>query len=56
MKLNAPKVITWWIALALGVIGIILGFVTSLGLTTWGLGIVAVALALLLVATATKSI
>ena len=56
MKLNAPKVITWWIALALGVIGIILGLVASLGLTAWGIWVVVIGLALILFATATKSI
>ncbi len=28
MKLSAPKLITWWIALIIGVIGIIANFVT----------------------------
>jgi len=34
MKLNAPKVITWWIALALAVIGVILHLVAASGLPT----------------------
>jgi len=49
MKLNAPKVITWWIALIVGVVGLIGSFV---GIPTIGFWLVVVALALLLVANA----
>ena len=51
MKLNAPKQLTWWIALALGIIGLIAHLETIpvlSGLTFW---IVLVALVLMLVAT-----
>jgi len=51
MKLSAPKQLTWWIALILGIIGLIAQLVTIpvlSGLVFW---IVLVALVLMLVAT-----
>jgi membrane protein implicated in regulation of membrane protease activity len=49
MKLNAPKVITWWIALIVGAVGLILNLALGVGIGFW---LVVVALALLLVASA----
>jgi EamA domain-containing membrane protein RarD len=51
MKLNAPKVITWWIALALAVIGVILQLVGLAAVPWLGFVLVVVAAALLLIAT-----
>jgi uncharacterized membrane protein len=52
MKLNAPKVITWWIALALAVIGVILQLVGLAAVPSWlGFVLVVVAAVLLLIAT-----
>jgi hypothetical protein len=56
MKLNAPKTITWWIALILGALGIIGSFVSVpivSGIAFW---VVVVGLALLLFATATSGV
>lgn len=55
MKLNAPKNITWWIALIVGVVGIVLHLVSLpvLAVVPFGLGfwLVAIAFVLLLLAT-----
>jgi hypothetical protein len=55
MRLNAPKKITWWIALIVGVVGVILHLIAlpALAVVPFGLGfwLVAVAFVLLLVAT-----
>ena len=56
MKLNAPKTITWWIALIVGAVGLIGSFVSLpivSGIAFW---LVVVALALLLVATAVSGL
>lgn len=49
MKLNAPKVITWWIAVIIGVLGI-LGTLVSIpvvsGLAFWFVAVAFVLLAL----------
>jgi len=50
MQLSAPKQITWWVALALVVIGIIAQLVTIPVLSGLAFWIVAVAAVLLLVA------
>ena len=57
MKLNAPKQITWIIALILGIVGI-LATVTTLPVITPALGfwLVVVGWALLLVATMTRGL
>lgn len=56
MKLSAPKVITWWIAVVLGVIGLLgsLGVVTALGGNSFWL--VTAGWALLVVATRIKDL
>jgi hypothetical protein len=51
MKLNAPKQITWWIALVLAVVGLIGKLVTISVITTYAFWIVLVAAVLLLLAT-----
>jgi 4-hydroxybenzoate polyprenyltransferase len=56
MRLTPPKVITWWIALILGVLGL-LGFLGVIaGLSQYAFWLVAVGLALLLVATLVKNL
>ena len=50
MKLSAPKQITWWVAVALVVIGVIAQLVTIPVLTGLAFWIVAVAAVLLLAA------
>lgn len=56
MKLSAPKNVSWWIALVLGVLGL-LGTLVSIpvisGLAFW---LVVIGLALMLLATATKGL
>jgi hypothetical protein len=60
MKLSAPKVITWWIALIVGVVGIVLHLVSlpALAFVPFGLGfwLVLVAFVLLLLATYLKGL
>jgi hypothetical protein len=59
MKLSAPKVITWWIALIIGVVGVVLHlFLPALVAVPFGLGfwLVVVAFVLLVVATAMKGL
>jgi hypothetical protein len=55
MRLNAPKKITWWIALIVGVVGVILHLIAlpMLAVVPFGLGfwLLVVAFVLLLVAT-----
>ena len=51
MKLNAPKQITWWIALVVGVVGIIASLVTIPVLSGFAFWLVVVAFVLLLLAT-----
>ncbi len=47
MKLNQPKVITWWISVALGVLGLIASFVSIPVLSGIAIWLVAAGLALL---------
>lgn len=55
MQLNAPKEITWLVALVLGIIGIVLQF--ALASISWlGFVVVLVALVLLLAATFFKGL
>ena len=55
MKLSAPKQMTWWIALIVGVVGIVLHLISLpvLAVVPFGLGfwLVAIAFVVLLVAT-----
>jgi hypothetical protein len=51
MKLNAPKQVTWYIALILGLVGILGTLVTIPVISGLAFWIVAVALALMLLAT-----
>jgi hypothetical protein len=56
MKLTPPKVITWWIALILGVLGL-LGFLGVIAaLSQYAFWLVAAGLALMLVATLVKNL
>ncbi len=56
MRLSPPKVITWWIALILGVLGL-LGFLGVIaGLSQYAFWLVAAGLALMLVATLVKNL
>ncbi len=56
MKLTPPKVITWWIALLLGVLGL-LGFLGVIaGLGQYAFWLVTAGLALMLVATLVKNL
>ena len=56
MKLTPPKVITWWIALILGVLALLgfLGTITALGQYAFWLALVG--LALMLLATLIKNL
>lgn len=58
MQLNAPKQLTWIIALVIGILGILGHLVTTLPLIGGVLGfwLVAIALVLLLVATMVKGL
>jgi len=51
MRLNAPKQITWWIALVVGVIGILAHLGTIPALSGFAFWLVAVAFVLLILAT-----
>lgn len=56
MKLTPPKVITWWIALVLGVLGL-LGYLGAVaGLSAYSFWLVTAGLVLLLVATLIKDL
>jgi hypothetical protein len=56
MKLTPPKVVTWWIAVILGVLGILgfLGTIAALG--TYAFWLVTGGLALLVLATLVKDL
>lgn len=56
MKLSAPKVITWWIAVILGVLGLIGHFGTIAVLSQYSFWLVAVGLVLLVLATLIKDL
>jgi uncharacterized membrane protein YtjA (UPF0391 family) len=56
MKLTPPKVITWWIALILGVLGL-LGYSGNLAdVSPYSFWLVLIGLALMLVATLIKNL
>jgi len=52
MKLSPPRVITWWIAVVIGVLGILATLVTIPGLTPYAFWLVVIGFVLLAVATA----
>ncbi len=56
MKLSAPKQITWWIALILGVLGLLGKLITIPFISGIAFWLVLVALALMLVATLIKGL
>jgi hypothetical protein len=56
VKLSAPKQLTWWIALVVGVIGILANLVTIPVLSGLAFWLVVVAFALLVVATFIKDL
>jgi hypothetical protein len=56
MDLSAPKRITWWVAVIVGVVGILAYLVTIPVLSGFAFWLVAIAFALLAVATAVKSL
>lgn len=51
MKLSAPKTITWWIAVALGVLGFLGGLLTIPGISGLSFWLLFLGFALLAVAT-----
>lgn len=56
MKLTPPKVITWWIALVLGVLGL-LGYTGNVaGLSAYSFWLVLAGLVLMLVATLVRNL
>jgi hypothetical protein len=58
MRLRSPREVTWWIALVLGVLGVLFhaGIVRVAGLAEFAFWAVAIALGLLLVATRIKGL
>jgi len=56
MKLSAPKTITWWIAVVLGVLGILGTFVSLPFVSAYAFWFVEVAFILLALATYFKSL
>lgn len=51
MKFSAPKQITWWIAVVVGVVGILASFITIPVLSGFSFWLVVIGFALLAVAT-----
>jgi hypothetical protein len=51
MKLSAPQQVTWWVALVVGVVGIIAGLVTIPVLSGFAFWLVVLAFVILLLAT-----
>jgi uncharacterized membrane protein YtjA (UPF0391 family) len=56
MKLTPPKTITWWIALVLGVLGLLGYYGSVAGLSAYSFWLVMAGLVLMLVATRTKNL
>lgn len=56
MKLNEPKVVTWWIAVILGVLGIVAKFVTIPVLSSIAFWLVLAGLVLLALANLIKGL
>lgn len=56
MKLNAPKVITWWIAVVLGVLGLLGHFGVIAALSPYAFWLVTIGLIVLVLATLLKGL
>ena len=56
MKLSAPKQVTWWVALVVGVVGVLAHLGTIPVLSGFAFWLVVVAFALLVVATFIKDL
>jgi len=56
MKLTPPKVITWWIAVILGVLGLLAYMGSLAALSTYAFWLVLIGLVLMLVATLIKDL
>jgi hypothetical protein len=56
MKLSPPKNITWWIAFALGLIGLLAYVGNIAGLSQYAFWLVLIGLALMLVATRVRNL
>ncbi len=56
MKLSAPKMVTWAIALVIGLIGILAYLVPITGVTPFAFWLVVIAFVLLLIATAVEGV
>ncbi len=56
MVLNQPKVVTWWVAVILGVLGILANLITIPVLSSIAFWLVVIGLALLAVATVIKGL
>ncbi len=56
MKLTPPKQITWWIAVIVGVVGILANFITIPVLSGYSFWLVVIGFALLAVATVVEGL
>jgi len=56
MKLSAPKQVTWWVALIVGVVGILANFVTIPFLSDYAFWLVVIGFVLLVLATYLKDL
>ncbi len=56
MKFSAPKVVTWWISVVLGILALLAAFNVVPAITAFGIWFAIVGLALLAVATVTKGL
>ena len=56
IKLTPPKVITWWIAVVLGALGLVGHLGTVASLSTYSFGLVTAGLAVLVLATLMKGL
>lgn len=56
MKFSAPKVVTWWISVVLGILALLAAFNVVPAISPFGIWMAIVGLALLAVATITKGL
>ncbi|MCJ7567364.1 MAG: hypothetical protein MUO58_07475 [Anaerolineales bacterium] len=56
MKLSAPRKVTWWVALIIGVVGILANFVTIPFLSGYAFWLVVIGFVLLVLATYLKDL